>query len=267
VLYRTYEAIQSLFAKLGLYFAASRRSVTIGVPSKREQPQLINRALWRPFAVPDEWRQLYIKTQDVTRGGKTDNLLRQCRFYSTFQWADHAAKLPQGDVIECGCWHGHSTIAIATILRDRGFTGRFHVFDSFEGGLSDFETEDDGVFALSAAEKDQLVTAFASSEDFVRSVTSEFRFVDLHKGWIPDVFADFQPGPVRFVHIDVDMYGPTKATLELFWDTLVSGGVMVCDDYNYSIFEGANRAVDEFLADKQPTLVYKVPFGSIAIVK
>jgi hypothetical protein len=69
------------------------------------------------------------------------------------------------------------------------------------------------------------------------------------------------------VHIDVDMFEPTKAALEFFWDQVVPGGVIVCDDYNSSIFEGANRAVDEFLDGRSPMLVYRVPMGSIVIVK
>jgi hypothetical protein len=263
---RASRRVQRWADRAGIYFFATRRGVAIARKTPREQPELINRALWRPFVLDDEWRALYKETQAIT-GETTDNLLRQCRFYSTFQWAAHTAKLPAGDVVECGCWHGHSSVAIATVLRDRGFTGRFHVFDSFEGGLSDFTEDDESVFELSKDEKQGLVELFSSSYEAVRNVTDPFGFVDLHKGWIPDVFASFDPRPVRFVHIDVDMFDPTKATLEFFWPQLVDGGVIVCDDYNYSIFEGANRAVDEFLAGVQPSVVYKVPLGTIVIIK
>jgi O-methyltransferase len=267
VLYRIYESIQRLFERAGLYFAATRGAVTIARPSSRDIPELINRASWKPFAIPDDWRQLYIDTQAMTKGDATDNFARQCRFYSTFQWAAHAAALPYGDVVECGCWHGHSTVAISRILRDHGFAGRFHVFDSFEGGLSNFTDADESFFELADAEKQQLVTGFQSSEDFVRSVTAEFGFVELHNGWIPEVFAGFDDGPVRFVHVDVDMFEPTKAALEFAWPRLVPGGVVVCDDYYSSIFDGATKAVDEFLGGVTPSLVYKVPFGSIVLVK
>ena len=47
------------------------------------------------------------------------------------------------------------------------------------------------------------------------------------------------------MHIDVDLYQPTKDSLEYFWARLVSGGRMVCDDYNWP---GAKRAVDSFCA-------------------
>ena len=229
---------------------------------------MVNRAVWKPFAVDDHWRSLYNETQSITKGASTDNIHRQCRFYSTFQMADYAASLPAGDAIECGCWHGHTTVGIATILSARGFSGRFHVFDSFEGGLSGFTEKDESLFRLSGREKAALVEQFASDFDFVQSVTSKFGFVQLHRGWIPQSFSTFRLTPIRFLHLDVDMYEPTKASLEFFWESLVRGGCIVMIDYNHSVFEGATRAVDEFLQDKTPQLFYKVPFaGSCYVIK
>jgi len=229
--------------------------------SDRNKPEVVNRAIWKPFNVDDYWTSLYKSTQALTNGQSTDNIFRQCRFYSTLQLAGYAASLPEGDVIECGCWHGHSTIAIATILAEHKFSGRFHVFDSFEGGLSEFTPMDESSFRLSDAEKAATAKTFQSDFEFVRAVIARFGFIELHRGWIPDTFASFRVAPTRFVHIDVDMYEPTKAALEFFWDSLVPGGCLIVDDYNHSVFEGATRAVDQFMESKRPRFVYKVPFG------
>ena len=256
-----YRLLQAVFERAGIYLAISRIN-------RRNRPEVVNKAIWKPFLVDDRWRSLYKTTQIATKGTATDNIFRQCRFYSTLQMADYAASLAAGDVIECGCWHGHSTVAIATILAGHGFSGRFHVFDSFEGGLSDFQEKDESYFKLSEQEKRAQVEQFASSLEFVRSQTARFGFVDLHPGWIPQSFASFAARPVKFVHIDVDMYEPTLAALELFWKELVPGGCMVVDDYNHTVFEGATRAVDEFLKTKTPSVFYKVPFcGSCFIIK
>jgi hypothetical protein len=249
-----YRQLQSALERVNIYFVVSRIS-------RRNRPEVINRAIWKPFVVDDRWRELYAVTQAVTKGAPTDNIFRQCRLYSTLQMADYAAQIPQGDAIECGCWHGHSTVAIATLLAARGFSGRFHVFDSFEGGLSEFKEKDESYFELSDSEKQVQIAQFASSFDFVSSVTENFGFVELHRGWIPEVFASFTARPVKFVHIDVDMYEPTKAALEFFWKDLVPGGCIVVDDYNHTVFEGATRAVDEFIETTTPRLFYKVPFG------
>jgi O-methyltransferase len=260
LLRRAYQATQSAFAACGIYVTVSRISA-------RSQLELINRAIWRPLVADDQWRSLYKSTQSATNGTTTDNIFRQCRFYSTFQMARYAARLPHGDVIECGCWHGHSTLGIATLLAAEGFSERFHVFDSFEGGLSDFGTKDESAFQLSEQEKRVQVDQFRSNQDFVRSVTASFGFVELHPGWIPESFASFELRPIRFLHVDVDMYEPTKATLEFFWESVVPGGCIVIDDYNHAVFEGATRAVDEFMAARTPRLFYSVPFGSAYIIK
>lgn len=249
-----YKLTQAALEKLGIYLVVSRIS-------RRNRPEVINRAIWKPFVVDDNWRTLYKTTQAATQGSSTDNIFRQCRFYSTLQMANYAAALPAGDVIECGCWNGHSTIAIASILADHGFAGRFHVFDSFEGGLSEFKEQDESYFELSEDEKRAQILQFASSFEFVSSITAKFGFVELHRGWIPQSFASFHARPVKFVHVDVDMYEPTKAALELFWGELVPGGCIVVDDYNHTVFEGATRAVNEFLDSTAPRIVYKVPFG------
>jgi O-methyltransferase len=260
LLRRLYRSTQAVLASRGIYLAAAR-------VSERNSPELVNRAIWQPFVVDDRWRSLYKSTQALTGGTATDNIFRQCRFYSLFQMAHYAAGLPHGDVIECGCWHGHSTLAIATLLAEGGFGGRFHVFDSFEGGLSDFGPEDESAFRLSAAEKDAQVRQFASDFELVRAATDRFGFVDLHRGWIPQSFASFSCPQLRFVHIDVDMYVPTRAALEFVWEQVVPGGCVVIDDYNHAVFAGATRAVDEFLEHRAPRLFYRVPFGSAYLIK
>ena len=69
------------------------------------------------------------------------------------QMADYSAKLPAGDMIECGCCNGHSTVAIATILAHRGFAGRFHVFDIVRGRTVGFHRQGRiGVQAVRAGE-------------------------------------------------------------------------------------------------------------------
>src|SRR5688572_31529904 len=42
---------------------------------------------------------------------------------------------------------------------------------------------------------------------------------------------------------DVDVYQPTRDSLEYFYPRLVTGGILVCDDYGWP---GARKAVDDF---------------------
>ncbi len=57
---------------------------------------------------------------------------------------------------------------------------------------------------------------------------------------------------VRFslIHFDCDLYLPTRAALEALWPLVVSGGIIIFDEYGIHDWPGETAAVDEFLADK-----------------
>ena len=85
------------------------------------------------------------------------------------------------DVAECGCWWGHSTWGISKIIQKSGRDINFHVFDSFEGGLSDRDEKDKHI--TRDLTKEQILIEkkqFASDENFVRHNLKEFNFVKFH---------------------------------------------------------------------------------------
>ena len=47
---------------------------------------------------------------------------------------------------------------------------------------------------------------------------------------------------MSFVHLDVDLYEPTRACLDYFLPRLSPGGFVICDDYGAPTFPGAARA-------------------------
>lgn len=50
---------------------------------------------------------------------------------------------------------------------------------------------------------------------------------------------------IALLHIDCDIYEPSKKGLESLFDKVVKGGVIVFDDYG--VVEGETISVDEFL--------------------
>lgn len=64
---------------------------------------------------------------------------------------------------------------------------------------------------------------------------------------------------IALVHIDVDVYEPTRVILEQLYDRVVSGGLIVLDDYG--IIPGETRAVDEFFAAKGGVRIEKSPIA------
>lgn len=54
--------------------------------------------------------------------------------------------------------------------------------------------------------------------------------------------------------------------LEFFYNRVVSGGIILCDDYGFAICPGAKRAFDEYMQDKCENIIH-FPTGQGFIMK
>lgn len=173
---------------------------------------------------------------------------RRARFYNTVQFFLQTAPL-EGDIIECGCWKGLSSYIFCHYLKGEypGFTGKgFTIVDSFEG-LSEPTPKDaigKGVTGEGLYAKEKHT--FDSSMDGVKENLKQFPDIGYYKGWIPEVLGELPERQYKFVHIDVDLYDPILGSAEYFYPRLVSGGILLFDDYGSLAFPGAKLAVDEF---------------------
>jgi O-methyltransferase len=100
--------------------------------------------------------------------------------------------------------------------------------------------------------------------EIAKNNLSRFNNVNLIKGWIPEVFDKLKDSRYSFVHIDVDLYEPTLKSVEYFWDKIISGGIMVCDDYGSSKTIGARKAIDDFFGSNK---VIELTTGQAIIIK
>lgn len=215
--------------------------------------------------------RMVLHREGLTRSNMAwvDNFPLQCRMYSLQQLVERAVqKYPDGEFVECGCWKGHSAYVISSILAKHDFAKSFHIFDSFEGGLSDKTSEDISDYAQQTMEERAIEKNwFASTIEDLNHALKGFPFVKIYKGWIPDRFPEVDGKSFAFVHIDVDLYQPTLDSLKFFFSRLQPGGTIVVDDYGYSVFPGAKKAVDEFRQGIQCSMFYETPMGSCFIVK
>ena len=157
---------------------------------------------------------------------------RPDRKFVVWNLAKLASSLP-GDTAECGVLHGHSSHLICTACS--GNDKIHHVFDSFEG-LSDSTENDVPEYDASFTWKKGDLSIPLKT---VQHNLCQFESVKFYKGWIPTQFAEVADRQFCFVHVDVDLYEPTRDSLEFFYDRLVTGGVMLCDDYGYTTCPGA----------------------------
>jgi O-methyltransferase len=178
-----------------------------------------------------------------------------------------------GDVVECGVWRGGSMLAIAKTLIENGDTGReLHLYDTFEGMSepTEHDKRHDGKPAadmLAASDKSSGVWAYASFED-VRATMAESAYpaerIHYYKGKVEDTIPGDIPEQISILRLDTDWYESTRHELEHLWPRLVPGGVLLLDDYGW--WDGAKRAVDEWLEEVNPRLLLlRMDEGRIAV--
>jgi predicted O-methyltransferase YrrM len=178
-----------------------------------------------------------------------------------------------GAMVECGVWRGGSMQAVALALNDRGVTDReLHLYDTFEG-MSEPTEADKAMDGTPAAEllarqsRDAKIWAVASLED-VREGMTETGYpaerIHYHVGKVEDTIPAEAPERIALLRLDTDWYESTRHELEQLYDRVPPGGVLIFDDY--STWQGARKAVDEFIARTgEPLLLVPIAAGRIAV--
>jgi hypothetical protein len=160
-----------------------------------------------------------------------------------------------GDIVECGVWRGGSMMAVALSLLELGQRRTLHLFDTFAGmpppGELDRDIDGTAAAGLLAAEDRRTGDTWALSplEDVRANLRStgypeeRLRFVP---GRVEETIPRHAPDAIAILRLDTDWYESTRHELEQLFPRLAVGGVLIIDDYGH--WQGARRAVDEYLA-------------------
>lgn len=152
---------------------------------------------------------------------------------------------------ECGTYAGMSVHFTADLC-----TKRFIGIDSFEGVSEPGEYDTDYFKTL----KLDIPMEFAEKT----MAEGNHSNVELYKGWIPEVFNTIDDLTYSYVNIDVDLYQPTKDSIEYFWPRLIPGGVLICDDYGSYKTIGARKAMIDFFGQEN---IFEIPTGQAIVYK
>ncbi len=167
------------------------------------------------------------------------------------------------DTAECGIYRGLGSWIIRhyaeQLPRRAGY--RHHLFDSFEGLSAPAPVD-----APAAGVRPWRAGDMAWSLDDVKQTLARWEDLAFHRGWIPECFEAAREARFAFVHIDVDLYEPTRDALAFFHPRLIAGGIIVIDDDGFLTCPGARRAVDEFAAATGQRFV-RLPTGQAVLVR
>jgi len=152
-----------------------------------------------------------------------------------------------GDFAELGVHMGHSAKVLADVIAAHEADRRLYLFDTFEG----FDERD-----LDGVDADQPAIYGDTSLLTVQQYIGHGDVCRYRPGYFPDT-AEGMPSDATFalVHLDCDLYEPTRAALDFFYPRLSTGALVIVHDYSSGHWPGVPQAVHEFLTDKPERLL------------
>ena len=191
---------------------------------------------------PDWWKNesfnQYLKQAGEEGGYNTQ------RRWAAAQLLRLVSHLP-GDTAECGVYRGATSKIICHANTRSPHPKHHHMFDSFEG-ISEPHSEDGEYWHKHDLTADEQMPA---------EMLQEYPDKTFYKGWIPDRFDEVADRRFSFVHVDVDLYEPTLASLQFFYERMEPHAIFLCDDYHAEFCPGATKACDQFMADKVESMI------------
>ena len=170
-----------------------------------------------------------------------------------------------GDVFEFGVFKGGSLIRFLTFrnMLESNTSRKIVGFDTFgEFPNVNVSNKNDKEFISTHT---KIAGGSLSKEEMTEIINfKKFDNVELIKGNIFETLEIYlkknRHTKLSLLHLDLDVFEPTEFALNLLYERVARGGIIIFDDYPY--IEGAMKAVDTFLS-KYDLKIQKLPFYKI----
>ena len=170
-----------------------------------------------------------------------------------------------GVLVECGVEGGNMEVAWIHRLKYHREVRDIYMYDTFTGltepGEHDYTCDDATLYSMN---KHQV---YATWKNYQREHGNDWCFASLssvqsrlsHTGYpeerlhyvVGDVMETLRgelPDRIAVLRLDTDWYESSKMELEMLYDKVVPGGVIIFDDYYH--WNGQRKATDEFFSER-----------------
>jgi O-methyltransferase len=185
---------------------------------------------------------------------------------NTLAWAARTALDTPGDFVECGVYKGDMSWVVTELVDLAEAQRTFYLYDTFEGFSLQYSSEDD--FPL-APQFFHIADRGYSAPQLYESVRGRFSgkpYVKVIKGVVPDILREISPDKIAFMHIDMNSSAPEIGALELLFERVSPGGVVIFDDYGWLLHRKQKDAADRFMSDHGHEIL-ELPTGQGLLIK
>ena len=197
---------------------------------------------------------------------------RFTKIFARYELFKMVIDLP-GDIVECGVFKGSGLFFWAKIIQIfnplscRKVVG----FDTFSGVPKTVRAEKDRAGSIMHHNYSYILQIIKEKAQEL-NLTGRIEFVLGDASRTIPKYAKNNPGfRIALLNLDFDVYEPTLAALEKFYDRIVGGGIVTIDEYAVANWRESD-AVDEFIKGKNlelkslpwaltPTAYFKKPLA------
>lgn len=165
-----------------------------------------------------------------------------------------------GEFVECGVWRGGNVLLFKLLNDYYNLNKSIFAYDTYDG-MTQPENIDINFEGNSAknlmkinSKNDKLdnIHCFTTIEEVKKNISkhTSLKNINFIKGPVESTLLEEKnlPKNIAVLRLDTDFYSSTKIELNILYPRLVSGGVIIIDDYGY--WAGSRRAVDEYFSEK-----------------
>lgn len=168
-------------------------------------------------------------------------------------WAARNGLRLEGDLVECACYKGVTARIVCDYVNFGAYPDRkYYLYDLFE--------HDASMPHHTMPEHGKTLV------DQVRARFSDLPNVIVTQGRVPESFNQAAPEKIAFMHLDLNNADAEIGALEVLFDRMVPGAIMVLDDYGWLGYRAQKLAEDPWL-EKRGYRVLELPTGQGLLVK
>jgi O-methyltransferase len=170
----------------------------------------------------------------------------------TLCWAAESVAVLTGDFVECGTYQGYSA-EVLMHFTDGAPGRRFWLYDLFDPSSG-------------AGEGHRLPAHAPELADRVRARFGRWDNVVVTQGKVPQILAETAPEHIAFLHVDMNNAEAERGALEVLFDRISVGGIVVFDDYGWTGYQPQKAAADSFIRSHGLSIL-ELPTGQGLVVK
>ena len=192
--------------------------------------------------------QIFINKNSDINNMNSNRALIWRRYILT--WAGEHCKNLKGDFCDFGCYDGLASKFINEYcgLKERNIN--FYLYDVFDQppGSKKFPRHSEKLF-------DEVINSFEDSKN-----------VFVVKGILPKSLIDNCPDVISFAHIDLNNADAEMGVLEIIYDKVIKGGIIIFDDYGWIGYKDQMSREKEF-AESRGVKILELPTGQGLLIK